>query len=327
MPTKEPLPAPQYQKPLSPLEDHIAGFRRFNRMYTRFLGTLREKLLETEFSLAEARVLYELAHRPAPPTASTIAQELGLDPGYLSRLLKKLEQSALIKRKAAVEDNRFADLALTRKGKSAFARLNRLSQAQAHDVLESLAPSERSLLISSMRTIEDILVKPDVPVQQSPFILRPHRVGDMGWIVQREGVAYAEEYGWDETFEGLVAQIVGQFIASFDPKHERCWIADVKGESVGHVFLVKHPDHPETAKLRLLFVERTARGMGLGRALVEECVAFARAVGYRKVVLWTQSILHAAHRIYQSAGFHLVSEQPHRSFGKDLIGQTWELDL
>jgi DNA-binding MarR family transcriptional regulator/GNAT superfamily N-acetyltransferase len=308
----------------STLERDIAAFRRFNRMYARFLGTLREKILETEFSLAEARVLYELANRPMPK-ASVIAQELGLDPGYLSRLLKRLEQSALVQRKTAEGDSRFADLALTRKGKSAYRRLDQLSQSQARDTLKVLGHSERLQLIRSMQTIEKVLVKTEH--SKPPFVLRPHRAGDMGWVVHREGIVYTEEYGWDGTFEGLVAEIVSQFLAGFDPKHERCWIADVRGESAGHIFLVKHPEEPHTAKLRLLFVEPSARGMGLGRALVGECVGFARAAGYRKIVLSTQSILLAAHRIYQSAGFHLVSEEAHRSFGKDLIGQTWELNL
>jgi DNA-binding MarR family transcriptional regulator/GNAT superfamily N-acetyltransferase len=301
-----------------------AIFRRFNRMYTRFIGTLNEGLLNTDYSLAEARVLYELANRSAPK-ASEIAEELGLDPGYLSRLLAKFEQSGLLKRKASEQDGRYTDLSLTPKGKSAFKKLNSLSEDQAVTVLQALPPSARTELIGCMRTIEAVLTKTDRG--QRAFILRPHRIGDMGWIVHREGLGYAEQYGWDGTFEALVAQIAAEFVTNFDPNRERCWIAEMDGHNVGHVFLVKHPRQPTIAKLRLFFVEPSARGMGLGDALVQECIRFARSAGYRKVVLWTQSILTPAHRIYQKAGFRLTKEEPHHSFGQDLVGQEWELEL
>ena len=306
------------------LTEDVAIFRCFNRMYTRFIGTLNEGLLNSEFSLAEARVLYELATRDAPK-AREIADELGMDAGYLSRLLGKFERDGLLTRKASEQDGRYADLTLTGRGRTAFKKLNVLSEEQAQTVLEDLSPSARMQLIDCMRTMEGILSKTDR--KRLPYILRPHRVGDMGWIVHREGVGYAEQYGWDETFEALVARIVDQFITNFDPSRERCWIAEIDGAHVGHIFLVKHPEEPDTAKLRLLFVEPSARGMGLGDALVMECVRFARTAGYKKVVLWTQSILVGAHRIYERAGFRLVSEAPHRSFGKDLVGQTWELML
>ena len=302
----------------------IATFRRFNRMYTRFIGTLNEGLLNTDYSLAEARVLYELAAR-STAKASEIASELGLDPGYLSRLLSKFEQDRLLKRKASEQDGRYAELSLTPKGKSAFKKLNALSEEQAHAVLQDLPPSARMELISCMTAIESILAKTDQ--SQRPFILRPHRVGDMGWVVYSEGLGYAQQYGWDEKFEALVARIVTEFVTDFDPNRERCWIAEMNGRSVGHVFLVKHPSQPETARLRLLFVEPCARGMGLGNTLVKECLTFARTAGYRKVVLWTQSILIAAHRIYERAGFKLVKQGPHHSFGHDLVGQEWELEL
>jgi DNA-binding MarR family transcriptional regulator/GNAT superfamily N-acetyltransferase len=306
------------------LTDDSAIFRRFNRMYTRFIGTLNEGLLNSPYSLAEARVLYELATRDAPK-AREIADELGVDAGYLSRLLGKFERDGLLKRKASEQDGRYADLMLTARGRSAFKKLNALSEEQAETVLEGLPPSARTQLVDCMRTMEGILTRTDR--RRLPYILRPHRVGDMGWIVYREGIGYAEQYGWDETFEALVARIVDQFVTNFDPARERCWIAEIDGQNVGHIFLVKHPDESETAKLRLLFVEPSARGVGLGDALVKECVRFARTAGYKKVVLWTQSILVGAHRIYERAGFRLVKEEPHHSFGKDLTGQTWELEL
>jgi DNA-binding MarR family transcriptional regulator/GNAT superfamily N-acetyltransferase len=308
----------------SVLAKDVSLFRRFNRMYTRFIGTLNEGLLNSAFSLAEARVLYELATRDAPK-AREIAEELGVDAGYLSRLLGKFERDGLLKRKASEQDGRYADLTLTARGRTAFKKLNALSEEQARTVLGDLPPSARMQLIDCMRTMEGILTKTDR--NRLPFILRPHRVGDMGWIVYREGVGYAEQYGWDETFEALVARIVDQFVTNFDPSRERCWIAEIDGAHVGHIFLVKHPEEADTAKLRLLFVEPSARGMGLGDALVKECVRFARTAGYKKVVLWTQSILVGAHRIYERAGFRLVNEAPHHSFGKDLVGQTWELML
>ncbi len=312
--------------PTSPsgLAGEVANFRRFNRMYTRFIGTLNEGLLNSDYSLAEARVLYELANR-VEPRASDIAEGLGVDPAYLSRMLGKFEHAGLLRKKASEQDGRYAELMLTAKGKSAFKKLNALSQQQAHTILQDLAPTARTELIRCMQTIESILM--NVDRNRQPFILRPHRVGDMGWVVYRESVGYAEQYGWDNTFEALVAQIVEGFVTNFDARRERCWIAEIDGQNVGHVFLVKHPSEPRTAKLRLLYVEPCARGLGLGDALVNECIRFARTAGYRKVVLWTQSILTSAHRIYQKAGFRLIKEEPHHSFGHDLIGQEWEMEL
>lgn len=301
----------------------IVAFRRFNRCHTQRIQTLDEGLLNTEFSLAEARILYELANREKP-VAKQIAEDLNLDPAYLSRILRKFESEKLLKRTTSSQDNRCADLALTAKGKAAFERLNALSDRQAHSILESLPCAEQTRMIAAMKTIEDIFSR---KVYKPSYILRPHRVGDMGWIVSREGTVYAEEYGWDETFEALVARIVADFVENFDPKRERCWIAEIDGRSVGHIFLVKHPNEPHSAKLRLLMVEPEARGLGLGDALVVECIRFAKDAGYRRVTLWTQNILVAAHRIYKRAGFRLVREEPHHSFGQDLIGQTWELEL
>ena len=310
--------------PPSDVTADVAKFRHFNRMYTRYIGTLNEGLLNSDYSLAEARVLYELATRTAPK-ASEIAEELGMDAGYLSRLLGKFERDGLLTRKTSEQDGRYAELMLTTRGKSVFKKLNALSDEQAREALERLAPTARTKLVHCMRSIESILMKVDS--NRVPYILRPHRVGDMGWIVYREGLGYAEQFGWDESFEALVANIVSEFITHYQPARERCWIAEVDGQNVGHIFLVKHPTQAHTAKLRLLFVEPSARGMGLGDTLVKECVRFARTAGYRKVVLWTQSILTAAHRIYERAGFRLVKEEPHHSFGKDLVGQEWELEL
>jgi DNA-binding MarR family transcriptional regulator/predicted N-acetyltransferase YhbS len=293
-------------------------------MYTRYIGTLNEGLLNSEFSLVEARILYELATRTAPK-ASEIAEGLGVDPAYLSRLLAKFERDALLRRTASQQDGRFAELKLTARGKSAFKKLNALSENQARTVLEGLTPAARAELIRSMQTIEDILMKAER--KRPPYVLRPHRVGDMGWVVYRESLGYAEQFGWDGTFEALAARIVDGFVTSSDPRRERCWIAEIDGQNVGHIFLVKHPDHADTGKLRLLFVEPCARGMGLGDALVNECIRFARSAGYKKIVLWTQSILTAAHRIYQRAGFRLIKEEAHHSFGHHLIGQEWELEL
>ena len=306
-----------------PATTDTAIFRRFNRTYTSFLGTLNEGLLGSDFSLAEARVLYELATREEP-RAAAIAADLEMDPAYLSRILARLERDGLLKRKTAGEDARAASLGLTARGRAAFQKLDALSEAQARRVLDGMAPGAAAEMIRCMRTMEGLLRKDAV---RAPLVLRPHRVGDMGWIVHREGVGYATQFGWDETFEALVAKIVEHFITHFDPARERCWIAEIDGEHVGHIFLVRHPEEPGTAKLRLLFVEPSARGRGVGEALVTECLRFARSAGYRKVVLWTQSMLEAAHRIYEKAGFRLVQEEAHHSFGHDLVGQEWEMEL
>jgi DNA-binding MarR family transcriptional regulator/GNAT superfamily N-acetyltransferase len=315
-------PSAVNSSPVNPSE--TAAFRGFNRMYTRWIGSLNEGLLNTSYSLAEARVLYELATRESSK-AREIAEALGLDPGYLSRLLGKFEQSGLLKRKPSGQDGRSIELSLTPSGKSAFRKLNALSEEQAESILQSLTLPARTELIGCMKTIEGIL-KPSDSAKIS-LLLRPHRVGDMGWIVYSEGIGYAQQYGWDSSFEALVAKIVSEFVTGFDPICERCWIAEIDGRSVGHIFLVKHRAEPGTAKLRLLFVDPSARGLGLGDVLVTECVRFAKTAGYRKITLWTQSILTAAHRIYQRAGFRLVKEEPHTSFGQQLLGQEWELEL
>ena len=302
----------------------IAAFRRFNRAYTRFLGTLSDSYLRTEYSLAEGRVLYELATR-ARPQAKEVAEALGLDAGYLSRILAKFQRAGLVVRATASHDRRAAHLMLTVRGKAALRTLNQRADRQARAVLASLSAGQRDQLAAAWRTIESTILghRPDPAF----IVLRQHHPGDMGTIVALEGAGYVEQFGWDGTFEALAARITADFIDHFDPACERCWIAEIDGRHVGHTFLVRHPDQPGTAKLRLLYVDPSARGLGLGKTLVDECVRFARSAGYKKIILWTQSILAAAHRIYQGAGFKLVKEDPHHSFGHDLIGQIWELQL
>jgi DNA-binding MarR family transcriptional regulator/GNAT superfamily N-acetyltransferase len=304
------------------IDDQIATFRRFNRFYTRIIGTLSDHFLNTPYSLTEGRVLYELAHRGAA-TAKDVAGALSLDAGYLSRILRKFEDAGLIEKETSSADGRVVLLKLSSRGRAAFDELNQLSNKLAHELLNSLPPSKCNDLIRAMQTIEAVLTHET----SAPYILRQHRPGDMGWVASRNGAIYAQEHGWDERFEALAARIVADFIIDYDPKRERCWIAERNGDRLGCIFLVKHPEQTDTAKLRLLLVEPSARGLGLGKALVDECVSFARTAGYKKVTLWTQSILKAAHHIYQQAGFNLVREEPHHSFGADLIGQTWELVL
>ncbi len=302
--------------------DPVPAVRSFTRFYTRRIGLLNGSLLESPFSLSEARVLYEIANRDRV-SASDLTEELGLDPGYLSRMLKSLEARDLVDRVPAPDDGRRRELRLTAAGRLAFAEIDEGSRRQVGELLSSLPAIDRLRLVEALKTVESLLG--GSARSSEPYVLRPHRPGDMGMVASRQGALYASEYGWDETFEALVAEIVAAFIRNFDPKRERCWIAERNGEMLGSIFLVRDSD--EIAKLRLLYVEPAARGLGLGRRLVAECLAFARTCGYRKVTLWTNDILHAARHIYQAEGFRLVSEEPHHSFGKDLVGQYWELEL
>ena len=304
-------------------DGEIAAVRAFNRAYTKKLGVLDQHLLKSPYSLSEARVMYELAHRDEM-TATEIGGELGLDPGYLSRIVQGFEDDGLISREALASDRRHFRLALTTKGRQAFARLDRSSHDEVAAMLSELTVADRKRLTEAMETIERLLgLSRAVPSR--PAILRDPRPGDMGYVVQSHGALYAGEYGFDATFEALVAEIVAKFITSFDAARERCWIADIDGDAVGSVFLVRHSD--DVAKLRLLLVDPAGRGQGIGQRLVAECISFARACGYRKITLWTQSILLAARKIYQDAGFKLVASEPHRSFGQDLVGETWEREL
>jgi DNA-binding MarR family transcriptional regulator/GNAT superfamily N-acetyltransferase len=300
----------------------VAAVRRFNRFYTGQIGVIQEGHLESPFSLAEVRVLYELAHRDAP-TAAELARELGLDAGYLSRIVRRLENRSLIAKTRAPRDGRQAHLRLTDEGRSAFAALDERATTEIERMLARVPADDRPRLIGAMRTIERLLGS---HAESKPsYLLRTHQPGDMGWVVYRHGVLYAREYGWDERFEALVAQIVAEFVQHFDPKRERCWIAEQDGERVGSVFLVKKSD--TVAKLRLLLVEPKARGHGIGHRLVDECIRFARQARYQRMTLWTNSVLHAARRIYEAAGFRLVSEEPHEMFGPAEVAQTWELEL
>lgn len=305
-----------------PSEDCVDVIRRFNRFYTRRLGVLQEGLLDSPYSLTEARVLYELAHRPHA-TASDLSQELEIDPGYLSRILKRFEEAGLIERRRSAEDARQSLVSLTGDGHEAFRPLDRQSQEQIASFIAGLNPWDRQRLTGAMRSIEALLG--GFSPAEAPVTLRPHRPGDMGWVVHRHAVLYAEEYGWDETFEALVAEIVAGFIKNFDPRKERCWIAERGDEILGSIFIVKQSD--EVAKLRLLYVEAQARGLGVGKRLVEEAIRFSRDRGYRQITLWTNDILHAARGIYTRAGFRLVSSEAHHSFGHDLVGENWVLDL
>lgn len=304
----------------------IAAIRRFNRFYTSTIGTLEESLLNSTLSLAEARVLYEIASRNQS-TASEIANELNLDMGYLSRILRTFTARKLVSRKTSSTDGRQTLLSLTPSGRKEFTILDRRSSQQVQQMIQHLNPDQQSGLVSSMTSIESLLNPTAAAAPPQPYLLRSYRAGDMGWIVERHGALYAQEYGWNEHFEALVARIVADFITGYNPKRERCWIAERDGERLGCIFLVKHPEQADVAKLRLLLVEPSARGLGLGKALVNECVSFARTAGYKKITLWTQSILTSAHHIYQQAGFELAREAPHHSFGADLIEQTWELKL
>jgi DNA-binding MarR family transcriptional regulator/GNAT superfamily N-acetyltransferase len=298
-----------------------ATVRRFNRFYTRQIGLLHRGYLDSPFSLSEVRVLYEIAHLDHP-AAATIAHDLDLDPGYLSRMLVSFEKRGLIRRQPESTDGRRSRVSLTGRGRSAFSRLERATHRDVDAMLSKLAPPQRRSLIDSMMTIEKLLGPSTGP--QTPYI-RPHQPGDMGWVIHRHGVLYAQEYGWNERFEAEVAEIAAHFIQRFDPKRERCWIAEKDGVIVGSIFLVRKT--ATIGKLRLFLVEPSARGLGIGNRLVTECIRFARQAGYRKITLWTQSVLHAARHIYAKHGFRRVRQERHHSFGFPLVAEIWELKL
>ncbi|MGZ5131888.1 MAG: bifunctional helix-turn-helix transcriptional regulator/GNAT family N-acetyltransferase [Caldimonas sp.] len=312
-------------------DPRTAAVRRFNRFYTRRIGVLRERLADTRFSLAESRLLWELAHRERI-TAAELARDLDLDPGYLSRLLRGLKDGKLIKSVRSPDDARHLHLSLTAAGKRAFAPLDRQSEGQVAALLAPLADAEQQQLLAAMTTIESLL--DDERRAAPPWLLRPPESGDIGWVIERHGALYAREYAWDLRFEALVARIAADFVDRFDAAREACWIAERAGTRVGCVFLVQARDETKgnavvegTAQLRMLLVEPTARGLGIGARLVDECERFARARGYRRIVLWTNSVLLAARHIYTRAGYVLTASEPHESFGHKLVGETWELAL
>lgn len=300
----------------------IEAVRAFSRFYTRRIGVLHEGLLGSPFSLTEGRVIYEIAHQE-DVTAGDLARQLGLDPGYLSRILKGLERQGLLERRASEADGRRQVLSLTDKGQAGFARINARSRSEIGAMLAVLPKDEQARLVQAMAEIETLLG--DAAPRHAAYILRPHQVGDMGWVIQRHGQIYAEEFGWDETFEAVVAEIAAGFVMNYEPKRERCWIAERNGENVGSVFIVRQDEG--VAKLRMLLVERHVRGLGIGRRLVEEALVFARQHGYVRVTLWTVEGLEAARRLYVQAGFQLVREEPFEGFGRPMTGQTWELAL
>ncbi|HZK91939.1 MAG TPA: bifunctional helix-turn-helix transcriptional regulator/GNAT family N-acetyltransferase [Stellaceae bacterium] len=306
----------------SSLDRRIAAVRHFNRFYTQRLGVLSEAFLNTPFSLTEARVLHALAHRDGA-TATWLGRELDLDPGYLSRILRDFDRQNLILRSQSPQDGRQTLISLTPAGRDAFEPLDRASHREIGNLLSPLAEADQDRLIAAMRAIGGLLG--GYPETTPAFVLRPHRPGDMGWVTQRHGALYSEEYGLNHKMEAYVAEVVAKFLREFDPVREQCWIAEQDGAAIGSVFLVKETN--EVARLRLLIVEARARGLGVGRRLVEECVRFARRAGYREMTLWTHSILTAARRIYDSVGFKIVETEAHDEFGPELVGETWNLRL
>lgn len=302
---------------------HIKAVRHFNRFYTQRIGVL-DPYLGSEFSLTEVRVLYELAHRDQP-TATELGRDLSLDAGYLSRILRRFESKGWLARVPSVADARQSLLKLTDAGHAVFAPLQQQSRDEAAALLAALAPADQQKLVSAMTTVQRLLAGPDAPAATRTVILRDPQPGDMGWVVQQHGEIYAREYGWNGEFEALVADIAGRYLKNYQPGWEKCWIAEIDGERVGAVFVVRKS--ATVAQLRMLILAPGARGLGLGGRLTDECLAFARTKGYKKMVLWTNSLLEAARAIYAKRGFVLTHSEPHHSFGHDLVGETWELRL
>lgn len=293
--------------------------RRFNRFYTRQIGVLHEHLLDSKFSLTEVRILYELAHRQTL-TSSDLCRELGLNAGYLSRVISDFEKKGLIMKKRSASDARATELELTEKGRETYSPLDNSSREEVITLLNKLPELAQQELVGAMVHIQSLLGE-----KSQGYILRDPQPGDMGWIIHRQAVLYAQEYGWNNEYEALVAEITAKFVREFNSAYERCWIAEKDGKVVGSVFIVRQDE--ATAKLRLLYVDPCARGLGIGSRLVEECLRFARQVGYKRMVLWTNSVQTAARSIYDRLGFKLVEEELHHSFGKDLIGQVMARDI
>lgn len=309
--------------PTDLLAEQTEAIRSFNRFYTRQIGVLDEGLLASPYTLTQARVLFELGTRKKA-TAAEVGEVLGLDAGYLSRIVQNFMTQKLLARELSTQDGRQWVLSLTSEGRKAFRKLDRASHELTAASLSHLSPARRDRLLSSMKDVQRLLTADN---DSREVVIRTHRVGDIGWAIERHGQLYADEFGWDESFEALVATLFAQFATQHDPAKERCWIAEVDGERAGCVFMVRNADDPAVAQLRCLLVDPKGRGLGIGKQLVDECMAFAKHTGYTKMMLWTNDVLVSARRIYQAAGFSLVSEQPHHSFGHDLVGQVWMREL
>ena len=309
----------------TPQGAHIEALRSFNRFYTRRIGALDEGLLNTRYTLAQARVLFELGKRKGA-SAGELAGALGLDPGYLSRIVQGFRSAGLVSRKKSAEDGRRATLALTARGRRQFKTLDQRSRNEASALLATLPAASRTRLVASLADAQSML-SGEERRPAARVVIRPYRLGDIGWAIERHARVYAAEYGWNAEFEALVAKLFARFASEHDPASERCWIAELDGERAGCVFVVRNEEDRSMAQLRCLLVDPTARGFGIGRKLVARCIAFARSAGYPKMMLWTNDVLVSARRIYEAAGFRLAKEEPHRSFGHDLVGQFWVLDL
>jgi DNA-binding MarR family transcriptional regulator/GNAT superfamily N-acetyltransferase len=299
----------------------IETIRRFNRFYTQRIGVLEEGLLASPFTLAQARVLFELGTRDAV-TAGQMVELLGLDPGYLSRILQGFAASQLLKRQRSADDGRRTQLSLTAKGRKAFGTLDGRSRSAIADMISPLSPTQRRRLLGAMQSMKETLSETE-STRDVNVVIRPYGIGDVGWAIERHGSLYAEEFGWNGEFEALVAMLFARFASHHDPRSEQFWMAEARGERVGCVFVVRNESDPRAAQLRCLLVDPKGRGLGVGRRLVEECIGFAKSARYERMVLWTNDVLTAARRIYEAAGFSLTEESRHRSFGQDLVGQTW----
>jgi DNA-binding MarR family transcriptional regulator/GNAT superfamily N-acetyltransferase len=303
----------------------VEAVRRFNRFYTRRIGVLDEGLLASSFTLTQARVLFELGTRKTA-TAGQLIDMLGLDAGYLSRILQGFVDSRLIRRQRSTEDGRRAQLSLTSKGRKAFVTIDRSSRRTIGEMISPLSPTQRERLLGAMRILEETLSESGAICDRTVEV-RPYRIGDVGWAIEQHGRLYAEEFGWNMEFEALVATLFARFATHHDPESEQFWVAEVNGERVGCVFVVRNEKDLRAAQLRCLLVDPRGRGLGVGRRLVDECIHFAKAARYERMLLWTNDILLAARRIYEAAGFSLVEESPHHSFGHDLVGQIWARTL
>ena len=306
------------------IKSQVEAVRQFNRFFTQRIGVLDESLLASRFTLTQARVLFEIGTRNVCIAGDLIAV-LGLDAGYLSRILQEFSDSGLVARKQSPEDGRRTNLSLTRKGQKRFIELDRSSRRSIGELLNPLPPLQRARLLKSMQMIEKTLSA--TGSLERTVTIRPYGIGDVGWAIERHGQVYADQYGWNCEFEALVARLFAQFATQHDPEAEQFWVAELDGERAGCVFVVRSEKDSAAAQLRCLLVEPKARGFGVGRKLVDECIRFSKSAGYRRIMLWTNDILVSARRIYEAAGFSLIEQAPHRSFGHDLVGQYWALEL